>query len=82
MEHHRKQEEKNLIGPTVLSLRKARDMTRPELLVQLHLRGVDLSVSSFSAIERQRRKVRDYELAALADVFGISPDDLFPPERD
>ena len=78
MKNHSANEEKNLIGPTVCILRKNLGMTRPELSCQLHLEGVHISVSSLSALERQKRKVRDFELAAIAKVLGISANDLFP----
>ena len=78
MKNNSAQGEKNLIGPAVSALRKSRGLTRRELLSRLHLIGIDISISSLSALERQKRKVRDFEVAAIADVFGVSPDDLFP----
>ena len=69
---------KNIIGKTVASLRQQQNTTQSALSAQLRRKGIEISASSLSALERQKRKVRDFEVAAIADVFGVSPDDLFP----
>ena len=57
---------RNLIGARVTQLRLARGMKQVELLAQLQLRGV----------EGQRRPVSDIELYALAEILGVSADEL------
>ena len=46
---------RNLIGARVTQLRLARGMKQVELLAQLQLRGVDLSIPALSLLEGQRR---------------------------
>ena len=65
---------RNLIGARVTQL--ARGMKQVELLAQLQLRGVDLSIPALSLLEGQRRPVSDIELYALAEILGVSADEL------
>jgi len=67
---------RNLIGARVTQLRLERGMKQVELLAQLQLKGVDLSVPALSLLEGQRRPVSDIELAALADILHVSADTL------
>ena len=67
---------RNLIGARVTQLRLARGMKQVELLAQLQLRGVDLSIPALSLLEGQRRPVSDIELNALAEILGVSADEL------
>lgn len=67
----------NLVGQTIVRLRKAKGMKQTDLLAQLQTRGIDINQSALSDIEGQNRKVSDRELLAFADVFGISVDALF-----
>lgn len=67
---------RNLVGVKVEHLRKKNGMRQKELLAQLQVRGISINASALSKLEGQVRTVTDYELVALADVFGISVDDL------
>lgn len=67
---------RNLVGAKVERLRKETGMRQKELLAQLQVRGISINASALSKLEGQVRTVTDYELVALADVFGISVDDL------
>ena len=67
---------KYIIGPSVKSLRKRRNLTQKALAVQLQLRGYDFNDLTVLRIEQGTRFVPDYEVLALADFFGVSPDDL------
>lgn len=67
---------KNIIGEKIVSLRKSRGIKQKDLLVQLQIRGVDMGCSVLSKIEGQTRAVYDYEVAAFADIFGVSSDEL------
>ena len=66
----------NLVGARVTQLRLARGMKQTELLAQLQLRGIDLSIPALSLLEGQRRPVSDIELNALADILGVTADGL------
>lgn len=67
---------RNLVGAKVERLRKANGMRQKELLAQLQVRGISINASALSKLEGQVRTVTDYELVAIADVFGLSVDDL------
>ena len=73
----------NLVGQTIVSLRKAKGMKQTDLLAQLQTRGIDINQSALSDIEGQNRKVSDRELLAFADIFNVSLDVLFhAPEKE
>lgn len=66
----------NIIGALVEQFRKERGMKQKELLAQLQTRGIDLPASGLSKLEGQLRAVSDSEVVALAEIFGISTDQL------
>ena len=47
-------------------------MKQTELLAQLQLAGVDMSIPALSLLEGQTRPVSDIELNALADILHVS----------
>lgn len=49
-------------------------MKQVELLAQLQLAGVDMSIPALSLLEGQKRPVSDIELNALADILHVSVD--------
>lgn len=72
--------DRNLIGSKVEEIRKRNGMKQKELLAQLQVNGIDMNASGLSKLEGQLRAVTDIELVALADVLGVSINDLI--ERD
>ena len=72
--------DRNIIGARVTELRKAHRMKQTELLAQLQVRGVDISVPALSLLEGQKRPVTDIELNALADIFSVTADSLLGRE--
>lgn len=72
---------KNLVGARVTQARLARGMKQIELLAQLQLSGVDLSVPALSLLEGQKRPVTDKELCALADALHVSVDWLLGRDK-
>lgn len=71
---------RNLIGARVTEARKALGMKQIELLAQLQLAGIDISVPALSLLEGQKRPVSDMELVALADILKVSVDWLLGRE--
>lgn len=67
---------RNLIGSRVEEIRKRNGMKQKELLAQLQVNGIDMNASGLSKLEGQLRAVTDIELVALADVLGVSINDL------
>ena len=74
--------DRNIVGARVTEARKALGMKQVELLAQLQLRGVDLSVPALSLLEGQKRPVSDIELNALADILQVSVDWLLDRENE
>ena len=71
---------RNLIGARVTIARKKIGMKQVELLAQLQLAGVDMSIPALSLLEGQKRPVSDIELNALADILNVSVDWLLGRE--
>lgn len=63
---------RNLIGARVTQRRLELGMKQTELLAQLQLAGVDMSIPALSLLEGQKRPVSDIELNALADILHVS----------
>jgi transcriptional regulator with XRE-family HTH domain len=67
---------RNIVGARVEQIRKEKGIKQKELLAQLQTRGVDIPASGLSKLEGQVRCVMDFELVALADILGVSADQL------
>ena len=63
----------NICGKNVKELRKEKGLDQVELAAALSVdHNIKMEQSDISEIERGVRGVRDYELVALADIFGVS----------
>ena len=62
---------KNLVGLRVEFLRKRKGLKQKDLANALAEKGVTISASGLSKLERQVRTVSDIELIALADVLDV-----------
>ena len=67
---------KNIIGDKIKSLRKSKGLSQKALAEQLQLMGYEFSDLTILRIENNNRFVADYELKALADFFQVSSDYL------
>lgn len=65
---------RNLVGARVTQARLQLCMKQVELLAQLQLAGIEMSVPALSLLEGQKRPVSDLELNALADILHVSAD--------
>jgi hypothetical protein len=72
---------RNMVGARVELARKQQGMLQKTLLAQMQVSGVDLNASGLSKLEGQVRCVMDFELAALADILGVSVDWLLGREE-
>ena len=54
-------------------------MKQKDLLAQLQIKGIDITQASLSDLEGQWRCATDREVKALAEVFHIAMESLFPP---
>lgn len=67
---------KNIIGEKVRTLRTGKGMTQKALAEQLQLAGYDFTDLTVLRIENGTRFVPDYEVKALAKVFGVDYSEL------
>lgn len=72
----------NLVGQNVVLLRRRLGINQDTLLSRLQVRGIDISQTTLSDIEGQKRRVYDKELVAFADIFGVTLDELFNPAAE
>ena len=72
----------NMIGMRVEQLRNINNMKQKDLLLQLNCKGIEMNASGLSKLEGQIRQVNDYELVALAEIFGISVTKLLGIEQN
>lgn len=72
---------RNLVGVRVESLRKKKGLKQKDLSMALAEKGVTISSSALSKLERQTRMVSDIELIALAEVLNVSVCDLLEKEN-
>ena len=70
-------ESMNLIGLNVKKYRKDRRMSQQMLSLKLELMGVYVCRGSISRIEDRSRTVTDIELYAIAEVLGVTVNNLF-----
>lgn len=67
---------KNIIGPRVRALRAQRGWTQKAVAEQMQLQGFDVTDLTILRIENGTRFVPDYEVRALAHIFGVTYADL------
>jgi transcriptional regulator with XRE-family HTH domain len=68
----------NLCGAKIYQLRKAQNpkMSQRILAEKLQLAGIDVDKNAIQRIEKGERFVTDIELLRLAEIFGVSCDEL------
>jgi hypothetical protein len=68
--------EKNICGANIERIRKAQGMKQATLVSKMQLMGVDINPSSLSKLEGQTRSATDIELKVIAEILGVSIDEL------
>lgn len=71
----------NMVGKNVRQLRIAKGMSQQALSNKLETLAVYICRGSISRIEDMQRTVTDIELYGLAEVLGVSIDELFNQEK-
>lgn len=71
----------NMVGAKVRQLRIAKGMSQQALSNKLETLAVYICRGSISRIEDMQRTVTDIELYGLAEVLGVSVDELFDREK-
>lgn len=67
----------NMVGKRIRELRIAKKMSQQTLSDKLETLAVYICRGSISRIEDMQRTVTDIELHGLAEVLGVSVNDLF-----
>ena len=70
---------KNICGANVERIRSRLGMKQATLAAKMQLLGVDINPSSLSKLEGQTRSATDKEIKAIAEIFGITVDQLLQP---
>lgn len=72
----------NVVGKEIQRLRKEKHLSRADLSNKLMIIGIDINYDSIYKIENGRRIVKDFELAALAQVLNTTETDLLKNFRE
>lgn len=72
---------KNMVGHNVRRLREEQGLSQQDVSNQLELMAIYICRGSMSRVEDKSRTVTDIELHGLAQVFGVSIEELFRPEE-
>lgn len=67
---------RNVTGTNINLYRTKKDYSVQQLSDKLIMLGLDLHRQSIFLIEAGKRTVSDYELAAIAEVLDVTPNDL------
>lgn len=62
---------KNIAGHRIEQIRTEKGLKQRYIVDKMKIRGIDISISTFSKIEGQSRLLCDYELAAIADILDV-----------
>ena len=64
----------NMIGSRVTEARLKMNMKQKDLLAQLQVKGISISIPALSLLEGQKRPVSDFELNALSEILKVDVD--------
>ena len=65
------------IGKNLRKYRLRQDMTQEQVAAQLQVKGLNVSRSTYSAMENGRYSIRVEEIVALAEIFQVDYNALF-----
>ncbi len=74
--------DKNICGANIERLRKELGMKQSTLEAKMQLKGVDINQSSLSKLEGQLRIAADYEVKAIAQILGVTMEELVKTDKD
>lgn len=63
--------DKNIAGHRIEQIRTGKGLKQKYIIEKMKIRGINLSVSTYSKIEGQVRLLCDYELAAIAEILDV-----------
>ncbi len=62
---------KNIAGQNIERIRLEKGLKQKYIIEKMRIRGINLSISTYSKIEGQLRLLCDYELAAIAEILDV-----------
>lgn len=68
---------RNIIGKKIKKLRNKKKITQDELAARLNIIEINIDRPMISKIENQTREIVDYEIKAIAELLGVTIDELF-----
>jgi len=74
--------DKNICGANIERIRKQLGMKQATLVAKMQLAGVDINPSSLSKLEGQVRIAADYELKVIAEILGVTMEELTQTETE
>lgn len=66
----------NVIGKNLRSIRKKKHLSQADLIKDLNLLGINMHKNDIYMIEANKRTVKDYELWGFTKVLNVSFEDL------
>lgn len=66
----------NMISAKLKQLRDAAGMSQETLAAQMQTYGIAIDQQMISRIERNKRLVKDYELAVICKIFNVTEKEL------
>lgn len=63
--------DKNIAGQNIERIRTEKGLKQKYVIEKMKIRGLDISVSTYSKIEGQQRLLCDYELSAIAEILDV-----------
>lgn len=67
---------KNVIGKRLSVLRKEKGITQSDLAARMQTLNVNIDQQMISKIEKNQRKVTDYELACFCKCLSVEPNEI------
>lgn len=67
---------KNIIAETLKNMREKRGLSQSNLAAKLQTMNINIDQQMISKIEKNKRQVTDYELAAICKCLNITPNEL------
>ena len=69
-------ESHNIAGSYIRELRKKKGLTQEQVVAQMQTAGIQIDQKAISRIESGYRIITDYELLRLAEILGVTVDQL------
>lgn len=66
----------NIIGPKIKALRLEKGWTQEQMVAHCHLKGFNISRGTLAKIEVRKRGISDIEVKKLAEILGVSADEI------